>query len=186
MTNPPLISNAARGFTLIETLVAIMLVTIAMLGPYQVVQRALNVSYVARDQLIASSLAEEALEYTRAVRDRNFLYNMSAGSPRSWFYSMDGNGGANCAAPRRCVVDPTQNTIAACAIDTGTPCPRLYLSNSSIYTQVTSGTTQTRFTRYIQLTSISSTEMQVTVTVTWITNTVPYSVTVTDTFHNWL
>ncbi|HEX2792462.1 MAG TPA: prepilin-type N-terminal cleavage/methylation domain-containing protein [Candidatus Paceibacterota bacterium] len=179
-----------RGFTLVETLVAITLVTVAMLGPFQVVQKALAASYAARDQLIASSLAEEAIEYVRSVRDRNYLYNVNhASSPRSWFYSMDGTGNdGNCLAPRGCIVDPTQNSISQCGTFNGKPlCPALNLSGTHIYTQANpSGSKPTRFTRYVTLTSVSATEMTVTVTVTWETGRVPYTVTVVDTLHNWL
>lgn len=176
-----------RGFTLIETLVAITLITIGMLGPFQVVQKALAASYAARDQLIASSLAEEALEFTRSVRDRNYLYNAAHPStPRSWFYGMDGTGGANCTGVRTCVVDPTQNTIAACSGSAST-CPVLNLSSTKIYTQASpSGSAPTRFKRSITLTSVSATEMTVSVTVSWQTGTVPYSVTVIDSLHDWL
>jgi prepilin-type N-terminal cleavage/methylation domain-containing protein len=176
-----------QGFTLVETLVAITIIVMAIVGPFQIVQQGLLASYVARDELIATALAEEGVEYVRAVRDGNFLYNI-ANSPRSWLASLDGTSGAvgsvNCVTANGCMVDPTQSTtVIAC---TGT-CSVLNLTTTGVYTQtLPGGAVPTRFTRKVQLTTVTATEVLVTVTVTWSTKHIPFTVTVTDTMHNWL
>lgn len=173
--------TSMRGFTLVETLVAITVVVTAMVGPLYAVQQALNASRSARDQLIASSLAQEGVEYVRGMRDSNYLYLLAnVGSGRSWLYGVDGTGGSVNCITAACVVDPTQNTVSR------TVAP-LYLSSTNLYNQAGSGT-QTLYTRTVQLSSVSGsvTEMVVTVTVTWTAKSQTRTVTIRERLHNWL
>lgn len=64
-----------RGFTLIETMVAISLLTIAIVAPMSLTTQSLSTSYYARDQITAFHLAQEAIESVRHVRDGNVLNN---------------------------------------------------------------------------------------------------------------
>lgn len=176
--------HSTRGFTLVETLVAITVIVTAIVGPLYAVQQSLSASRSAREQLVASSLAQEGVEFVRGVRDSNFLQNNASPGSRTWLGGFDGTTGsastyANCiTAP--CVVDSTQNTISR----TVTP---LYLSSTGLYNQASSGTV-TPYTRTVQLTAVSgsTTEMVVTVTVTWTTRGQSRNVTITERLHNWL
>ncbi|MES2931567.1 MAG: prepilin-type N-terminal cleavage/methylation domain-containing protein [Patescibacteria group bacterium] len=176
-----MITTPMRGFTLVETLVAITIVVTAMVGPLYAVQQSLNASRTAREQLIASSLAQEGIEYVRGKRDNNYLYLfMYPVSGRSWLFGVDGTGGSvNCiSAP--CVVDATQNTQSRTILP-------LYLDLSGLYNQASSGTI-TPYTRTVQLSAVSgnTTEMLVTVTVTWTTKGQQRNVTIREYLHNWL
>ncbi len=62
-----------RGFTLIETLVAVMILATAIAGPLTLASRALNTSLIAKDQITAYYLAQDAIEYVRYARDTNRL-----------------------------------------------------------------------------------------------------------------
>jgi type II secretory pathway pseudopilin PulG len=64
-----------RGFTLIETLVAITFLSIAIVAPMSLVSQSLTTAYYARDQVTAFNLAQEGLEAVRAIRDGNILEN---------------------------------------------------------------------------------------------------------------
>ena len=179
-----------RGFTLIETMVAITVLAIALVGPFVAVQSALVGSYTARDQLVASALAQEALEYVRSIRDNNYL-----NGDRDW---MDGLDSLGCYDNPTvyCTVDPTRgdlhnanDAVAAytsvapgnCA--SGARC--LYLSSAGLYNQQLEGS-PTRFKRVIQIRHISDNEVVVTATVHWVTNNRPYSITVSDTLRDWI
>lgn len=174
-------SKDMRGFTLVETLVAITVVVTAMVGPLYAVQQSLNASRTAREQLIASSLAQEGVEYVRGLRDSNYLYLLAnTGSSRSWLYGVDGTGGSVNCITAACVVDPTQNTVSR------TIAP-LYLSATNLYNQAGSGT-PTIYTRRVQLEAVSgsASEMTVTVTVTWTMKGQARNVTIVERLHNWL
>ena len=54
-----------QGFTLIETLVSIAILTTAILGPLFIAFQGVKLSYFARDQVIALYLAQEGIELAR-------------------------------------------------------------------------------------------------------------------------
>ena len=176
-----------RGFTLVETLVAITVVVTAMVGPLYAVQQAMNASRSARDQLVASSLAQDGVEFVRGIRDNNYLYVLNnPSSTRSWLFGLDASGGTNCISAA-CIVDSTQQSaVSRCS---GT-CAPLRLSQNGLYNQAAQSAVNvpTMFTRSVQLTPVSgsTTEMVVTVTVTWTSRGQARNVTITERLHNWL
>ena len=71
--------RSGRGFTLIETLVAVSFLTLAIISPMTLATQSLASAYYARDQVTAFHLAQEAIESGRAVRDENILAIASGG-----------------------------------------------------------------------------------------------------------
>lgn len=175
-----MISAPQRGFTLIETLVAITVIMTAIAGPLYAMQQTLKMSQSASDQLIASSLAQEGVEFVRAIRDNNYLYNIGTGSSRSWLYGLDGTSSSVNCITANCVVDPTQNTVSR----TVNP---LYLSATGLYNQANSGSS-TPFTRTVRITRIGGTmtEVSVQVVVSWQDRGETQNVTIVDYLHDWL
>jgi prepilin-type N-terminal cleavage/methylation domain-containing protein len=87
-----------RGFSLIETLVAVVILVSVMVGPLTLAQRSMRSAAYARDQVVAGFLAEEAIEYIRAMRDGNKYEG------RNWLRSFD-----DCIGNNMCTVDATQD-----------------------------------------------------------------------------
>ncbi len=158
-----------KGFTLIETLVAVTVLTLAVAGPFNALRGALVNSYIARDQLVATSLAQEGIEYIRSVRDANYL----GGS--SWLT------GLGSCTPGPCVVDTAFGTIS------GTVQP-LRLSTGGLYSYVSSsGDKVSVYTRTVSITALAGgTEAKVTSSVSWITRGVTYTTTLTENIRDWL
>ena len=177
-------TKSARGFTLIETLIAITVLTISIVGPFQIVQGVLQSAYNARDQLIGAGLAQEGVEFVREIRDSNYLYNARYGSGSVPTLEGFGTVGGNpdCYS-RGCKVDTLFQTIVDCGAATCASSP-LYLDNASRYNQQMLGT-PTKFTRTVRLTTISANEVLVTVTVTW-ENHGSKSVVLQEYFRDWL
>lgn len=62
-----------KGFTLVETLVAVAILTIVIVGPITIAQKGIQNAHFAGDQLTAVFLAQEAVEGVRELRDKEAL-----------------------------------------------------------------------------------------------------------------
>lgn len=183
----PLVSRTPRGFTLVETLVAVLLLSVAVAGPLTIASRASASAAVAKDQITAYYLAQDALEYVRFKRDSNclvaFANNPSVPCPNGtsagqWLYEL-----GPCLAPNTCRVDTQANTITSCSGDT---CRLYYNNTSKFYTHTSSGNSATKFRRYVQIT-VSGGEAQVAVTVSWTSafGAATRSVVLREYIYNW-
>lgn len=155
-----------RGFTLIEALVAISIITIAAAGPLYGAAQALKVAQNSRNQLTAAHLAQEGLEYIRKIRDNNFLaVYATANSIYAW--SNFKTAVAAClVSAGGCQIDPVVSSLGSCPAGV---CQKLYkksLSGATYYSLDTSGTI-TPFTRKIEITYVSTDYVKVVSTVTW-------------------
>src|SRR3569623_1745590 len=122
-----------RGLTLIETLVAVMILASAVAGPLTIASRALNNARVAKDQITAFNLAQDGVEYVRFARDTNTL------GGNDW---LTGTGGTSagidltpCVSSAGCYVDSTMAVVGQgdvpTACDSGLGCPVLYYDNDN-------------------------------------------------------
>jgi prepilin-type N-terminal cleavage/methylation domain-containing protein len=59
-----------KGFTLVETLIAISILMIAIASPINLAQKALSSAVLSRDQMTASFLAQDGLEAVKNLRDQ--------------------------------------------------------------------------------------------------------------------
>src|SRR3990167_10563893 len=66
--------RSKRGFTLVETLVAISIFTVSILGLLSVLSGGISDTSYAKKKIIASYLAQEGIEYIRNMRDNYVLY----------------------------------------------------------------------------------------------------------------
>ncbi|HUY05376.1 MAG TPA: prepilin-type N-terminal cleavage/methylation domain-containing protein [Candidatus Paceibacterota bacterium] len=190
--------RAVRGFTLIEAMIAITILTFAVAGPLSAASHALVATEVARDQLTASYLAQEGIEYLRAMRDDAYLAGYPSGSSAAaWTNFVSGSSAASITQCRAttCTLDPSRLmgtgsglSLEQCSLS-GTPyaaCAPLYISNN-IYTEQSglAGAVKTAFTRTVQATDISGTDEEIVSTVSWSFHGTPYAVTVTDHLTPW-
>jgi len=182
----------SRGFTLVETLVAIAIVTIAISGCLFTANRAIVAANIARDQLTASYLAQEGVEYVRMMRDNEYLATYSAGGD-AWANFLTGSDAASITQCRAtaCTLDPTREMGSGSGFSlqpcSGSTCTApLYLANG-IYTERSdiTGATQTPFMRTIQATNITASETSITSTVSWSFHGTTYSVTINDHLTPW-
>ncbi len=61
------------GFTLIEALVALTVLSIGLIGAYSAATSSLFLATSIRNSMIASGLAQEGIEVVRAIRDANWF-----------------------------------------------------------------------------------------------------------------
>ncbi|MFH1423494.1 MAG: prepilin-type N-terminal cleavage/methylation domain-containing protein [Candidatus Nealsonbacteria bacterium] len=66
-----------RGFTLIETVVAIFLLTVGTVGSFSLMQKVTSFASISSSQFVASYLAQEGIEIIRNIRDINYLQKIA-------------------------------------------------------------------------------------------------------------
>ena len=180
--------GATKGFTLIETMVAVLLLSVAIAGPLTIASKGLSSALVAKDQIGAYYLAQDAVEYLRFKRDSNCLAGGVASSCSSgvWLSGIVGSGLCSADGLVACKVDSIQDTVAACS---GT-CPTLNYDAGNHYYSYTTGTPSPQ--RYIRTVTITtpvgsnSDEASITVVVQWTgAGGYTHSVTLREDIFNW-
>ena len=103
---------SSAGFTIIETLTAVLVLSIAIAGSITLASRGLTAITTARQEVSATYLAQDAMEYIRATRDSNCLAtNNGSGCPQNvWL----GNMGTLCSAATGCTIDTLAGVVSAC------------------------------------------------------------------------
>lgn len=186
----------SKGFTLIETMIAVTILSLAVAGPLYAASRAIIAAQVARDELIALYLAQEGVEYARAMRDDAYLAAYQIGgadvSTSAWNEFVNGTGVASIAGcvTTACTLDPARDmgTGTGLSLEPCSPgsCAPLYVANG-IYTQQSDipGGVPTPFVRTVEAVPISETDERITSTVSWSFHGIPYMVTVSDHLTPW-
>jgi prepilin-type N-terminal cleavage/methylation domain-containing protein len=98
--------NSKRGFTLIETLVAVTILSAAVAGPMVLSIKSIGSASVSQDQLVAFYLGQEVVEYVRNVRDTNLIKS------NGWLDRLSDCKGANGSAG--CYIDVINDSITDC------------------------------------------------------------------------
>lgn len=185
-----------KGFTLVEALIAVTIIIAAVVGPLTSASRAVVAAQGAGLQLVASQLAQEGVEYVRAMRDHEYLDAYHQGIPdtsgTAWnnFLNGDNNLGdlgsvAQCRTDvdpsNRCVLDPARGMGSALFVGNAP----LYLdSTTHRYTQESNGTEETPFTRTVYVEGTGD-EVRVVSTVSWDFHGTPYSITASVRLTPW-
>jgi prepilin-type N-terminal cleavage/methylation domain-containing protein len=152
-----------QGFTLVETLVAVLLLALSIAGPLTIASRGILTASIARDQITAFYLAQDAMEYVRYVRDSNTLRSSN------WLTGTDSLAACISAdGTAQCYVDTLQPSITPPTTCSGT-CPVLNYDAALKSYRYASGTrTPQGFTRSISIKNDGvSGEATIVVQVTW-------------------
>ena len=74
------LSQKNKGFTIVETIIAIFVFSVAITAVMAVFSRGIESTDYAKNKMIASYLAQEGIEHIRNLRD-NYLF---FGDPNGW------------------------------------------------------------------------------------------------------
>jgi len=175
----------SRGFTLVETLVAITLIMTAIVAPMALTVQSLESAYYARDQITASNLAQEALEAVRSVRDANILATATQVTPVNLFQGILPTCATSCYVDATSIPNPTLT-------DCSGSCPPLQ-TDGQLFAYNHPSWTTTNFTRSVQTTVVwsdaggNAQEIHVTATVVW--QTAAYKseqIQLSENLYNWV
>ena len=168
-----------RGFSIYETLIAIFILTYTVVGTLTIIQKSLSSSKFSRDQVIASFLAQDAVEYIRNLRDNAFVASNTTNVPGvapDPYITIDWMSYISCGPSEICGVDTTAsiNPIQVCS---GSSCRLFFNSSTGQYAYVTgAGWVASKFTRKFTIVDVpgSTIERELKVTVSW--NAGPFNI----------
>lgn len=166
-----------KGFTLVETMFAVFILTFTIVGLMTVVANSLFAARYARDEITANYLLQEVIDYVRNDRDTTVFLGAVAG-PTNWAnfltkYKNCSNDGCyfdvlKGTTPKMCNLQASSN---------GSRCPFLYYdekaTDTPFYTNDNNlgntGKVKTNFQRKILVTQNleNPDEIDVAVTVYW-------------------
>ncbi len=181
-----------NGFTLVETLVAISIFSLSILGLLSILSSGLSDTNYAKQKIIAGYLAQEGIEYIRNMRDTFVLYD-ATDAQTGWNSFKSKLTSSNCTGANGCYFDernlnysnPAQPmaslTMSAC----GSSCPELLYDSSTGKYGYVSGTGSS-FIRKIQSTAINADEVKISSTVSWSQVSGSHSITFSEDLFNWV
>jgi type II secretory pathway pseudopilin PulG len=157
-----------KGFTLIEVIFAIFILTMSGFAAFSLIQSSLVPATINRSSLVAYYLAQEGAEIARNIRDNNWLENtawnegLTAGD-----WEADYNDGALSAYAGR----------------------YLYISDASkLFAYIASpaeNDERSKFQRKITISDVSSGTIEVSVVVYWSERGRDHDISLTSQLTNW-
>ena len=159
-----------KGFTLLEAIVSIFIVTVGLGGVFALVDQTISSSQVVSSKFKATYLANEGIELVREIRDSNFLKIHKGISGVSWDMGLTG-----CSTG--CEADYNDASLA--------PSNYRYLKIGAGFYNYDFGA-DTVFKRKITITPSGVYILNVSVEVSWQERGGPHKVTVQENLYNWL
>jgi Tfp pilus assembly protein PilV len=156
-----------KGFTLMEAIVAIFVITTGLVGVLSLVSQTISASTFSKDKLIAAYLAQEGIEIIRNIRDTNWVNN------NSWTNNISLN-----TSSYQLDYQSSQFPDPLCSLGPGN-----YLKYDGNFYNCSSGN-DTKFTRKITITDFGN-YINVLVSVQWQEKGVQHKVEAQENLYNW-
>jgi len=180
-----------KGFTLLETLVAVAILMITIASAFGLAPEGLMGARFAKNQTTATYLAQEALEVVRNMRDNAMFFSPDTSDPYHWLSNV-----SHCI-DIKCTVDPIEERLEPCS-DTCPPVKSVKTIDGGIaygngrLFSTDSSAQDTIFTREITLKKTfntligrDDTEAVVTVKVSWKEGRVTKVTEISESIFDW-
>jgi len=138
------------GFTLLEVIFAIFVISVGVMGAYSVIQKTMSETYQSSFRLTAAYLAQEGIEIVRNIRDNNWLQGVA------W-----NNGLGRCDGNNFYQADYSNSDLGTCGSKTK------FLAIVKGYYKYNNNGSKTPFIREIRITHSGTDEITVSVEVYW-------------------
>lgn len=186
--------NKNRGFTLLETLVAVFILTMALNSLFTLVANSLFSSMYAKNEITSTYLAQEAVDYIRNDRD-SIAYQGSNGGDWNSFLARYGyidSSLTSCFKPNGCTIDASNFSDTSIKGCFGSCSTFLYDSGASegsyyTYDSTITGVIPTTFNRKINLSFNANNpdELYIDVTINWANGGMPRSKVLSASLLKW-
>ena len=193
-----------KGFTLVETLVAVSIFTMSLLGIMSILASSIADTTYAKQKMTATYLAQEGIEYMRNVRDTNMFYVTDPNT-----INPDPNYGwaefkkflIKCTSSAKCgfskadyasILSYSDNIFNCNPPSQG--CGLLIDGTTGLYNSGVVGGTDSGFTRTIWMTKadgstggveVGDNEVKIFSEVSWTTGSGLHKVTFSENLFNW-
>lgn len=168
-------NNKTKGFTLLETMVAIMLFVLALSALLALVKDSVTSAIYNKNEVIATYLAQEGIDYIRNVRDEMVFVSPTMSPWADFTDEIMSSSKSGC--------DGGLPTDPGCELDT------LVWSNydlkQCLVTCPTMNVSGKLFRRRITATNPSPDSLLIKVEVTWYNGTTQRSRILTTSLYNW-
>ena len=166
-----------RGFTLVETLVAISIFTVSILALMAVLSQGIADTSYAKQKIIAGYLAQEGIEYVRNMRDTKVLY----GSGNPWNQFKSDFSPCNSENNACGFVKPLPFSVSTCSALNDC---KLYVNDGG-YDTNPSGS-YSGFVRKIWMDTAGANEVKIFSKVSWTQGSGSYKITFSENLFNWM
>jgi prepilin-type N-terminal cleavage/methylation domain-containing protein len=184
-----------RGFTLVEALVAIFILSISVSSMLGVTASTASSARYANNEIAANYLLQEAVDSVRNSRDTLAFQMLGAGGNWNTFLNRYGySGNSKCFSPSGCMLvienfngaDLAGSDVVGC---TGV-CAPLYYDDNAVklfYNYNSSGEVVSKFTRTVNMVSTPGNpdEIKITATVNWTNGSSPKTQSLEIYLLNW-
>jgi prepilin-type N-terminal cleavage/methylation domain-containing protein len=171
---------SSRGFTLVETLVAISILVTVIAGATAALQTGISSYVFSKNQIIAFYLAQEGFEQIRNRKDENILKG------NSWLHGFAQAPADPCYFGKYCTVDVLSSSNNFIACPGAGACPLIRQNSLSGSYGYDNSWTATGFRREILLEQVSADEISITVTVDWSKGAISREFKAKENILNWL
>lgn len=191
------ITKSSHGFTLVEVMVAVAVLSIGLMGAANLITYNISNSAKAINKTIATNLAQEGIELARNIRDTNFLRVSNRDPGASWDDDLARGAGDTrrikffCGGLDKDNINPAPANIDAC----GAAC-RIYT-----YTKTSDGSKcysddfgdqdgynapqSTSFYRLITLDKLDTDSILVTANIKWLERGEARHLSIQEILYNW-
>ncbi|MES2225088.1 MAG: prepilin-type N-terminal cleavage/methylation domain-containing protein [Patescibacteria group bacterium] len=178
-----------QGFTLIETLIAIFILTLSIGGLLTLAAGGYYSVRYSRNQITANNLLQESLEYVRNSRDTAFQTNAGW---NAWIGQFESNG---CMTTSGCMVDPYTTNIEHVLRCNGACDALLFFPDAGFYGYGTgaypsafrssTAAVKTNYIRTVTMKKTSTDQAVFTVKVQWLNGSNIKSATQSELITSW-
>lgn len=194
--------NSRRGFTMLETLIALGVILAAATGPVSLITRGLADFSFSKNKLVALNLAQEGIELARSVRDNNVICDTLNGAA-DWQWNKNPGPGtqstfsnitAGVAVDRVTTIDCGVGGVSIVVPILSASCSENLRYNSSTGIYGYAGDRETIFSRCVTLdvsTGLpqegipAADRMNITSTVRWNERQIQKVLTLSESLYNW-
>src|SRR3989338_5137253 len=176
-------NNINRGFTLVETLVALIIFSSSIVGMIVILGGGISNTTFVKGKVVATYLSQEGIELTRNLRDSYIL------DKRGWSLFVADITSSSCLNNTGCKIESDATSLSFPTLVTpclSSVCPKLnYNTSKGFYDYSISTAVRSPYSRTITITQMNNDELNVKSTVVWDYQGKSYRVESSENLFNW-